>query len=384
MAEIVFKNVCKDYGDLRAVDRMNLAIGDGEFFVLLGPSGAGKTSTLKMVAGVEQVSEGTISIDGRVINDLLPEERNTAMVFESYALYSHLSVYENIAFPLKAPGRERIPKAEIDGRVRRTSELLRIEELLQRVPGQLSGGQRQRVALGRALVREPSVFLMDEPLSHLDAKIRHRMRAELKNLSETINTTIVYVTHDYNEALALGDRIAILDRGKIMQVGTPEEIYQRPLHRLVAESVGDPSMNFLHCKPAESAGEIGLSGIKGDFFLPLEPGMQTRLRAQLEKEVFLGIRPRDVVVSRSDDGGCLVAGKVFVQETLGDEDLLEVTIGDTLFTVLTELNESYALDETVYLNWDMNAAHLFNRETGVSLLSGRSSDGRQRSGTTVG
>jgi multiple sugar transport system ATP-binding protein len=374
MAEIVFSDVFKDYGELRAVDRMNLVIGDGEFFVILGPSGAGKTTTLKMIAGVEQVSDGTISIDGRIINDLLPEERNTAMVFESYALYSHLSVYDNIAFPLRAPGGRKLSRETLDSKVREVAGLLRIEELLQRVPGELSGGQRQRVALGRALVREPRVFLMDEPLSHLDAKIRHRMRAELKNFCETINTTILYVTHDYNEALALGDRIAILDRGKIMQVGTPEDIYHRPLHRLVAESAGDPSMNFLECELREPAGALMISGGDNGFSIPLSEEIGERLKERSIREVVLGVRPRDVEVSRSGGDDYLISGKVFVQETLGDEDLLEVSIGEELFTVLTETAETFTLDETVYLNWDMKAAHLFNKETGVSLLSGHSSD----------
>ena len=244
MADIVLEHVRKCYGDHEVIHDLSLEIRDREFFVILGESGAGKTTTLKMIAGVEPVTSGAILFNGQPIQNLTPEERDCAMVFETYALYPHLSVYENIAFPLRAPGR-RMPEDQIDQAVLSVARILGIDAFLDRRPAALSGGQRQRVALGRALVRQPAVFLMDEPLSHLDARLRNEMRTEIKAMRESFGTTIVYVTHDYSEALALGDRIAILHQGRIEQVGTPSQVFRRPLNRLVAESLGDPPMNFL-------------------------------------------------------------------------------------------------------------------------------------------
>ncbi len=368
MSEIVFQNLCKYYGKLCAIDHIDLHIRDREFFVILGPSGAGKTTTLKMIAGIEQVGSGTISFNGQVINNIAPEKRNVAMVFESYALYSHLSVFKNIAFPLFAPGMKKLSAAGVNTNVKRIASLLSIDDLLDRKPSELSGGQCQRVALGRALIRQPDIFLMDEPLSHLDAKIRHQMRGELKNLKESINTTIVYVTHDYNEALALGDRIAILHRGNIMQVGTPYEIYHKPANRLIAESIGEPSMNFLAGKLIDIRGKIQFRDFTNEFLIPTPPGIEHRLKSLVGKDLVIGIRPSHIIPVKKQEEKFHIRGKIFVQEILGDDGILSVSVGEHLFTVLTGPDISYSLDEPVYLTWDTSKMNYFSKENGVNLL----------------
>ena len=368
MAEIVFQDVCKYYGDLQAIENMNLHIRDKEFFVILGPSGAGKTTTLKMVAGVEPISRGIISINGQVINTFPPERRNVAMVFESYALYSHLSVYENIAFPFYAPGVKKHSDTEANAHVKKIASLLRIDNLLERKPSELSGGQRQRVALGRALVREPDVFLMDEPLSHLDANIRQQMRSELKNLSETINTTIIYVTHDYNEALALSDRMVFLNRGHIEQVGTPNDVYHKPANRFIAESLGDPPMNFLAGKLVDFQGKIHFRGLEKEFLIPLPAGIKTSLKSSLGKNVSIGIRPRHIAPMKKQGGEFNFRGKVLIQKILGDDGILSVSVGENLFMILTEPDMTFSMDETVYLTWDPSEMNYFSQDTGVNLL----------------
>lgn len=369
MAEIVFNDVCKFYGDHRVIDHLNFKVQDKEFFVILGPSGAGKTTTLKMIAGVEPVSGGTISINGKIINDIPPDKRRTAMVFESYALYSHLSVFENIAFPLFAPGMKKLPASEIETNVRKIAGLLNIDSLLERKPAELSGGQRQRVALGRALIREPEVFLLDEPLSHLDAKIRHHMRSELKNLQDSINSTIIYVTHDYNEALALGDRIAVLNRGTIQQIGTPVEIYYKPSNRFVAESLGDPPVNILEGKLNDINGKLYLEGLQHEFIIPIPIAIGDKLKSLKGKNILAGIRPQQVSVSKIPEKEFNLKGKVFVHEILGDEGILTALIGNTFFAVLTDPDRTFTLDETVYLTWDAMVMNYFSSETGENLLN---------------
>ena len=368
MAEIILQDVSKSYDGLTAVDNMNLHIPDKEFFVILGPSGAGKTTTLKMIAGVESVSEGTISINGMAVNALPPEKRNVAMVFESYALYSHLSVFENISFPLHAPGMPDLSREEIKSSVYRVASLLKIDTLLDRKPSELSGGQRQRVALGRAMVRKPDVFLLDEPLSHLDAKIRSQMRSELKKLQDSVNTTIIYVTHDYNEALALADRIAVLDRGKIQQIGTPDEVYYSPANTFVAESFGDPPINFLEGILTDINGTIHFNTDDGKTVIPAPPGTAEKLKQWKGEQITLGVRPQYIIPSRIPEGEFHVEGKVFIQEILGDDSNLSVTVGDSLFMAQTKPDISYALDETVYLTWDNSLANYFSHDTGINLL----------------
>jgi len=365
VAGIVLKNVRKCYGDHEAIHDLSLEIRDREFFVILGESGAGKTTTLKMIAGVEPVTSGAILFNGKPIQNLAPEDRDCAMVFETYALYPHLSVYENIAFPLRAPGR-RPHEDQVHQAVLRVARTLGIDSLLDRKPAALSGGQRQRVALGRALVRQPAVFLMDEPLSHLDARLRNDMRTEIKAMRDSFGTTIVYVTHDYSEAMALADRVAILYQGRVEQVGTSSQIFHRPLNRLVAESLGDPPMNFL-------AGTIALHQNRsifsvGHWQIPL-PSI-TRLREYAGKEVCLGLRPQHLRLDRArPDTPFCMPSKLFVQELLGDHAVVSVVVGDRLFMVLCDADQVYNLDESLFLAWAPEHIYLFSGDTGETLLA---------------
>ncbi|MCK4966805.1 ABC transporter ATP-binding protein [bacterium] len=347
---------------------MNFDVLDREFFVILGPSGAGKTTTLKMIAGVESISKGDIYIGERLINDIPSENRNVAMVFESYALYSHLSVFKNIAFPLFSPKRKKYSKSDIEERVRKTAQLLSIDHLLHRKPSELSGGQRQRVALGRALVCQPDVFLMDEPISHLDAKKRNQMRSELKNLKDSIDATIIYVTHDYNEALALGDRIAILHRGVIQQIGTPHEVYHNPVNRIVAESFGDPPINLFEGQLVKTDGGIYFKKNIETSLIPTALEHRDRLVPHIGKKVYAGIRSQYVIPVKEKPEDFYIPGKVFVHEILGDDGILTVSVGEDLFMISTEPNIKYSLDEDIFLTWDVNRTHYFLKDTEENIL----------------
>ena len=281
MATVTFDNVNKVYGDFHAVKDLNLEIGDGEFMVLVGPSGCGKTTSLRMIAGLEEISSGTLRIGDRVVNDVAPKDRDIAMVFQSYALYPHMSVRDNLAFGLKL---RKVPKPEIERRVNEAAETIQLQKLLERKPKELSGGQRQRVALGRAIVREPAVFLMDEPLSNLDAKLRVQTRAEIARLHQRLKTTVVYVTHDQVEAMTMGSRIAVMSEGLLMQVGTPQQLYDHPANRFVAGFIGSPAMNFVDVEVTDGR----LKG-PGDWSIPVPP----RAREQLSsgQRVVAGFRP---------------------------------------------------------------------------------------------
>src|SRR5579864_215396 len=320
MARVAMRSLNKKYDEVHAVIDVNLDIKDQEFVVLVGPSGCGKTTTLRMVAGLESITSGHISIDEKVVNELPPMDRDIAMVFQNYALYPHMSVYDNMAFGLKM---RKFDKPEIAKRVQEAAEILGIEQLLKRKPRQLSGGQRQRVALGRAIVRHPQVFLFDEPLSNLDAKLRVQMRVELKKLHERLGTTAIYVTHDQVEAMTLGDRVVVMKDGMVQQMGEPLELYNQPANRFVAGFIGSPGMNFATVTVADAAGALWA---ENDGFRIQVPGHVTgRLGPYKGKQVTLGIRPEDLHIATGSDmpEHCLDA-EVDVVEKLGSQILLDV------------------------------------------------------------
>src|SRR5262245_40867979 len=320
MAQVVMKDLNKKYDEVHAVKDVNLNIRDKEFVVLVGPSGCGKTTTLRMVAGLEEISGGEIVIGDRVVNDLPPKDRDIAMVFQNYALYPHMTVYDNMAFGLKM---RKFPKAEIEKRVQEAADLLGIRELLKRKPRQLSGGQRQRVAVGRAIVRHPQVFLFDEPLSNLDAKLRVQMRVELKRLHDRLETTAIYVTHDQVEAMTLGDRVVVMKDGWIQQVGEPLELYGRPANKFVAGFIGSPAMNFAEGVVGEQGGALTVSN--PGLTIPVPPARAERLRAYKGQSVTIGVRPEDIHIASDSRTG--FDAVVDVVEPLGSEILLDVKVG---------------------------------------------------------
>jgi multiple sugar transport system ATP-binding protein len=328
MAEVALDGVSKVYPDgTRAVDEMNLEIGDGEFMVLVGPSGCGKTTALRMVAGLEEISEGTLRIGDRIVNDLTPRERDIAMVFQSYALYPHLSVYDNIAFSLRL---HKVPKAEIDKRVRDAARILDLEPYLKRKPKALSGGQRQRVAMGRAIVRQPSAFLMDEPLSNLDAKLRVQMRAEISELQRNLGVTTIYVTHDQVEAMTMGDRVAVMRKGELQQAAEPQELYDHPVNLFVAGFIGSPAMNMLEATLQRDNGAMKVVTGSQEIALGEETlSQRPALRGYEGREIVLGIRPEDLEDSRLAGetalGGTL-EGTVTLREALGAEIMVHFSV----------------------------------------------------------
>src|SRR6478752_5710478 len=327
MADIVLSNVHKMYGHVVAVKDINLSIKDREFVVLVGPSGCGKSTTLRMIAGLEEISAGTIAIGGKVVNHLQPKDRDIAMVFQNYALYRHMSVRDNLAFGLR---NRRVPAHEIAAAVSRAARILSIEPLLDRRPHQLSGGQQQRVALGRCIVRNPKVFLFDEPLSNLDAKLRTQMRLEIKRLRSRVPTTSVFVTHDQVEAMTLGDRVVVMMDGRIQQVGTPLEVYGNPANRFVAGFIGAPSMNFLTVKISEEG--AGLVAETPSLRLALPSANNRALTGWRGKEVLMGMRPEHLSLG-SDISQCGFDAGVEVVEQLGSEIILETRLGDARVTI---------------------------------------------------
>ncbi|WP_251448103.1 ABC transporter ATP-binding protein [Vermiculatibacterium agrestimuris] len=372
MATVQLKNVKKIYDNkVTAVHSFNLEIADKEFIVLVGPSGCGKSTTLRMVAGLEEISEGELLIDGQVMNDVEPKDRDIAMVFQSYALYPHMTVYENMAFSLKL---KKVPKEEIDKKVREAAAILDITQYLERKPKALSGGQRQRVAIGRAIVRNPKVFLMDEPLSNLDAKLRNQMRAEIIKLRQRIDTTFIYVTHDQTEAMTLGDRIVIMKDGYIMQIGTPQEVFDHPANIFVAGFIGTPQMNFFDAK-LEKAGD-GWQVKVADAVVPLNADMNAKLDASGVKDmnVTLGIRPEHVSFA-AEAGPHTVEGKVDVSEMMGSELYLHVTAGgkDVVLRIPTtdlpvEHRGGIPHGTAVNFTFRPELIHLFDPESEKNLL----------------
>jgi multiple sugar transport system ATP-binding protein len=361
MARIAFKSVTKRYaGDVIAVKDLDLEIRDKEFVVLLGPSGCGKSTTLNMIAGLEDVSEGELWFDRQIVNALPPHKRDVAMVFQSYALYPHKTVYENIAFGLRM---RRVDRAEIDRRVRDAAAKLEIAQLLQRRPSQLSGGQRQRVALGRAMVRQPAVFLMDEPLSNLDAALRISMRAEIKHLHTAMQTTFVYVTHDQAEALTLADRIVVMKDGVVQQVGTPDDVYERPRNMFVAAFLGNPAINFLE-GTIESRTGVPLFR-RGALAIALPSKFATRLSQRADTEVVLGLRPEDVCAANGAVPS--LAGTVDSVLPVGSDRFLGLKVEGSDVFVRVEKEARHQEGAAIRLGLVAERLHLFDKATGLSL-----------------
>ena len=389
MARVRLEKVVKKYGKVLAVDHVDLDIRDGEFFSLLGPSGCGKTTTLRLIAGLEFPDEGFIYIDDRVVNDVHPKDRDIAMVFQNYALYPHMTVFENIAFPLESRRKAlNLSKDEIKKRVLETARFLGIEELLDRYPSQLSGGQQQRVALARALVRKPKVWLLDEPLSNLDAKLRVLMRGELKRLQKQLGITTIYVTHDQVEAMGMADRIAVMNKGRVAQVGTPDELYSRPADTFVATFIGSPPMNLIQCTVVEKqpleyvvpveleggilgAGRVSTSIVlecREGLTIPLEPSLGSKLLGEGESEVYLGVRPEDTLVFKEAKQGLgVLKTRVEVVEPLGSETILNIKMGEDLLKIRQPAGMVFQPGEEVYLEFNLRKALLFSRKSGRLL-----------------
>ncbi len=355
-APVAFEHVGKRFGSVTAVDDLTLHVENGEMLVLLGPSGCGKTTSLRMLAGLESITSGQIRIGETVVNALPPRARDIAMVFQSYALYSHLTVYENLAYPLRV---RKLPKAEIDRRVRDIADVVQIGELLQRKPRELSGGQRQRVALGRAIIRRPAVFLMDEPLSNLDAKLRLHTRGELKRFQRELATTTIYVTHDQAEAMTLADRVAIMDRGVLQQVGPPKEVYARPASVFVAGFLGSPPMNLLDVGVTSAGGAPAFE--VGGTVVPSAGSLGARLASLpgSQGHAILGVRPEEVVLRREACEGT-APGDVFVVEDLGNERLVTLDLGGQFVVARTPSDYATDMGDRLWFGFDPERAHLFD------------------------
>jgi multiple sugar transport system ATP-binding protein len=357
MASVTLDRVAKHFGVVSVIKDLNLQIKDHEFMVLVGPSGCGKSTALRMIAGLEEISSGEIRIGDRVVNDLQPKDRDTAMVFQTYALYPHMSVRQNMEFGLKI---RKTPRAEIDRRVNEAAATLGIDNLLNRTPKELSGGQRQRVALGRAIVRNPAVFLFDEPLSNLDAKLRVQMRAEITKLQQRLQTTSVYVTHDQVEAMTMGNRIAVMNAGSIQQVGAPLEVYDKPANVFVAQFIGTPPMNFF---------EATVSGdrLEGpSLSLPVPKYLRPRPNGQ---KVLVGIRPENVLASPGEARGetATLRGKVEMVEPIGHQAVVHARVGDNMLVSTFDAHSAPARDAVMDFTVELDAVHVFDVQTQLRL-----------------
>jgi len=356
MAEIRLKNVTKRFGSYVGVDNFNLDIADQEFLVLLGPSGCGKTTTMRMIAGLEEVTEGEIWLGGRMVNNLEPKDRDISMVFQSYGLYPNMTVYENIRFPLRV---RKVPADQHKDRVMKAARMVELVEFLDRRPAELSGGQRQRVALGRAIVREPTVFLMDEPLSNLDAKLRVSTRAQIKNLQHTLKTTTIYVTHDQIEAMTLADRVVVMNKGLIQQVGTPTEIYDAPANTFVASFIGSPAMNLIEGAIAGGVFEAPHTRVGG-------------LPSGLSGPITLGFRAEDAAIVQ---GNGQVAAPVYAIELLGEASMISYRIGDSLVSIKAPKEYRAEIDDIVHAAVPAAICHLFDKSTGKQVWAGNIREG---------
>jgi multiple sugar transport system ATP-binding protein len=360
MAEVILTDVTKYYGTTMAVERVSLTVNDNEFVTLVGPSGCGKTTTLNMIAGLIELTSGTIKIGDKVVNDLDPKDRDIAMVFQNYALYPHKSVRQNLEFPMRM---RRVPKETRDKQVERTAEILGITHLLDRKPRQLSGGQQQRVALGRAIVRDPAVFLMDEPLSNLDAKLRVHMRAELKHLQESLGATVVYVTHDQLEAMTMSDRVAVMNLGHLQQYGTPAEVFHAPANTFVAGFIGSPPMNLIPMSITHENGHYTLSSPHMRY-TPQTPRIQSLLEKSPNRNVVVGVRHTAIPLVTSAAANGSIPGQIYTIEPTGDITFVHVQVGDHLFTASTnDMNFEAQIGDQIAMQFDERYLHVFDADT---------------------
>jgi multiple sugar transport system ATP-binding protein len=360
VAKVTLENVSKNFGEIQAVACFYLDVEDKEFLVLLGPSGCGKSTTLRMIAGLEELTDGNIYIGGQLVNDMPPRDRDIAMVFQDYALYPHMTVYHNMAFGLKL---RKFPKAEIDQRVKEAAEILGIQDLLDRKPRELSGGQRQRVAVGRTIVRKPAVFLFDEPLSNLDAKLRRQMRAELSKLHDQLNTTIIYVTHDQVEAMTMGTKIVIMNEGVVHQIGSPMEIYDYPVNKFVGGFIGNPGMNFMSAKIVSKESKLYVDASAFKLLIPAEK--ESFLQSKTNQEVILGIRPEHIQDATFSDETSITdsfRAVVEVVETLGSEVQLDVVSGEQSLVARVDPRTKAARHQEIDLDVNMEKIHIFEKD----------------------
>jgi multiple sugar transport system ATP-binding protein len=353
---VVYEHVTKKFGDVAAVDDLSLEVKSGEFLILLGPSGCGKTTTIRLTAGLETPTSGRIRIGDRVVNELPPRDRNVAMVFQDYALYPHMTVHQNIAFPLRV---RKMSRDEINERVHKVAAMLRITELLDRKPKEISGGQAQRVALGRAMVREPDVFLLDEPLSNIDAKLRIEMRAELVKLQRELGTTTIYVTHDQEEAMTIGHRIVIMNKGIVQQVGSPLEVYDRPKSTFVARFIGSPAMNMFEGNVKEKDGELAIDA--GAFACSVPQSVVNTIRERNVSEVMVGVRPEDITIIRERIPDSIEA-KIDVVEPVGSDTYLYLDAGGVSLIARTNPHFDLTIGEKVWLLLHKERFHLFDKK----------------------
>jgi len=361
MASVTFDHVFKQFGEMVAVNDLNIQVDDKEFLVLVGPSGCGKTTALRCLAGLEEITSGEIMIGDRVVNDVAPKDRDIAMVFQSYALYPHLSVYDNMAFGLKL---RKIEKEEIKRRVTEAADILGIQDLLNRKPRQLSGGQRQRVAVGRAIVREPKVFLFDEPLSNLDAKLRVNMRAEINKLHQRLQTTFIYVTHDQVEAMTMASRIAVINKGVLQQIDSPQNLYDMPNNLFVAGFIGSPAMNFLPAKLRKDGSKLLIDAV--DFVLPIPPERTKPYEAHVGKNIVFGIRPENVHDANFVPSNIhieKIEAKVDVTELMGNEIFLYLLVGKNIFVARVDPRSKVQIGNKSQFAFDMDKFHIFDAET---------------------
>ncbi len=361
MPVLELRNVYKNYGRVEAVKDLSFSLEEGELLVILGPSGAGKTSTLKMISGLEMVTRGEIYINGKLINNLEPKDRNVAMVFEEYALYPHLSVFENLASPLRVRG---LSEEEIKKRVHKMAEMLQIKELLDRKPAHISGGQKQRVSLGRALIKEAIVYLMDEPIAHLDAKLRHQMRAEFKRIQHDTGIPMVYTTHDFREALSLGTRVIVLNKGEVLQYAEPEEIFEKPSNTLVASLVGEPPMNILKGNIRSLDGRAEFY-VDGGLVFPIDPSLLSKLASNLaSSELMVGVRPFDIWIGERSGFPKIENVEVYVTELLGNVNIVSVHLGGNLVKIRVGKDVKFEIGEKISISYDPKRLLFFNPLTG--------------------